>query len=466
MNFMNKLAIVAAAFCLTVMVGCEKQEQFLKRNTYSLDFSYTTSSETFTIRSTGQWYISDAPGTTAWTGVYDWVSVDKQSGVGDGETYEQITVTCQANSSDARTATIYLQGCGESDVAITLNQADGLFEFSTPLTVTSTLKKGTASSSYIRIPYLKALGNESFDVQVVQTGGAGLSVENGTYYVTEDGSGNLDIPVNGTPTAQGAVTFDITVTNLGKTGATEENLGEASSVVRAGYDENGDDIYLVYQDFNGLPWGGDGVAMLSGVVPVDATLATLTIDAETTSCAYTENGHSSGVTSTIRTSNSQLFEDLGMTGWTGYSNYMRPGYIQLGTASTNTLGQPGSLVSPTFLIPEGVSDLLLTLRVGTWTTHHDQLEAGICTKHDGVYTWVNESNYTSRYINAVKCRAYADVSAIALNKWYDYSFVLPCSGLSTSSAFSIYITVPEACWNEDGSIDAGRIYVDDIQLVY
>ena len=165
----------------------------------------------------------------------------------------------------------------------------------------------------------------------------------------------------------------------------------------------------------------------------------------------------------LRSSNAALFNLLGMTGWTGYTNYMRPGYIQLGTASLNTLGQPGSLISPEFNIPAGVTDLLLTVKLATWTAHHDKVEVGITPKHDGVYTKKNEDNYNSRYAKA-DCRAYADVSDITYNTWIEYSFVLPCEGLSSPK--SVYITIPEECWNADGSVNAGRIYVDDIKLVY
>ena len=154
-----------------------------------------------------------------------------------------------------------------------------------------------------------------------------------------------------------------------------------------------------------------------------------------------------------------------MTGWTGYTNYMRPGYIQLGTASLNTLGQPGSLISPEFNIPAGVTDMLLTVRLATWTAHHDKVEVGITPKHDGVYTNISgrESEYSSRYAKA-DCRVYADVTDIPYNTWIEYSFVLPCEGLSSPK--SVYITIPEECWNADGTVNAGRIYVDDIKLVY
>mgnify|MGYP001775519823 CR=1 FL=1 len=466
MNFINRLAFAAAAIiCMSATVGCQKQEEFLKRNTKSLDFSYVASSETFTVRATGDWYISDAPGTNAWTGVYDWVSVDKQSGTGDGITYEYVTVSCAQNTAEERTATIYLQGSGQSDVAITITQANGIFEFTTfgngqAFEVSSALHVGVASEASILIPYLKALGTETYNIKVTMDGGEGLSPVDDDFSITAAGDGNIEVPLEGTPTTQGAVTFTVTATPAGDASGEPVELGNYTTIVRSG----SDDEPLVFQDFNKLPWGGDCIAGVAGVWPADRTVANITsLDVPTETCVVGENGLGSGVTSTIRSSNAALFNLLGMTGWTGYTNYMRPGYIQLGTASLNTLGQPGSLISPEFNIPAGVTDLLLTVKLATWTAHHDKVEVGITPKHDGVYTKKNEDNYNSRYAKA-DCRAYADVSDITYNTWIEYSFVLPCEGLSSPK--SVYITIPEECWNADGSVNAGRIYVDDIKLVY
>ena len=468
MNFINRLAFAAAAIvCVSAIAGCQKQEEFLKRNTKSLDFSYVASSETFTVRATGDWYISDAPGTNQWTGVYDWVSVDKQSGTGDGITYEYVTVSCAANSAEERTATIYLQGSGQSDVAITITQANGIFEFTTlgngqAFEVSSALHAGVASDASILIPYLKALGTETYNIKVTLEGGEGLYPVDDVFSITAAGNGNLEIPLEGTPTTQGAVTFTVTATPSGETSGEAVELGEYTTIVRSG----SDDEPLVFQDFDKLPWGGDCIAGVAGVWPSDRTLANITsLDVPTTSCAVGENGLGNGVTSTIRSSNPVLYNLLGMTGWTGYTNYMRPGYIQLGTASLNTLGQPGSLISPEFNIPAGVTDMLLTVRLATWTAHHDKVEVAITKQHDGVYTNISgrESEYSSRYAKA-DCRVYADVTDIPYNTWIEYSFVLPCEGLSSPK--SVYITIPEECWNADGSVNAGRIYVDDIKLVY
>ena len=94
-----------------------------------MSFSYVESSNTFTIRATGDWYISDVPDSREWTGAYGWVHVDRLSGKGSPDTYQKITVTCDQNVSDERTATIYLHGCGEENVAIAIKQENGIFEW-------------------------------------------------------------------------------------------------------------------------------------------------------------------------------------------------------------------------------------------------------------------------------------------------------------------------------------------------
>jgi len=92
-------------------------------------FPYVESSDTFTIRATGDWQISDTPDSREWTNAYGWVHVDQLSGKGDPGTYQKVTVTCDQNTSEERNATIYLHGCGEENVAIAIRQDNGIFEW-------------------------------------------------------------------------------------------------------------------------------------------------------------------------------------------------------------------------------------------------------------------------------------------------------------------------------------------------
>ena len=123
MKFFHKLTIILALAGIGGLTACSDDDSgFLKRNLREMSFSYVESSNTFTIRATGDWYISDVPDSREWTGAYGWVHVDRLSGKGSPDTYQKITVTCDQNVSDERTATIYLHGCGEENVAIAIKQ--------------------------------------------------------------------------------------------------------------------------------------------------------------------------------------------------------------------------------------------------------------------------------------------------------------------------------------------------------
>ena len=126
MKFIHKLTIVLALGGICGLAACSDDDQgFLKRNLREMSFPYVESSDTFTIRATGDWQISDTPDSREWTNAYGWVHVDQLSGKGDPGTYQKVTVTCDQNVSDERTATIYLHGCGEENVAIAINQLAG-----------------------------------------------------------------------------------------------------------------------------------------------------------------------------------------------------------------------------------------------------------------------------------------------------------------------------------------------------
>ncbi|MFR7964869.1 MAG: BACON domain-containing protein [Alistipes finegoldii] len=130
MKFFHKLTIILALAGIGGLTACSDDDSgFLKRNLREMSFSYVESSNTFTIRATGDWYISDVPDSREWTGAYSWVHVDRLSGKGSPDTYQKITVTCDQNVSDERTATIYLHGCGEENVAIAIKQENGIFEW-------------------------------------------------------------------------------------------------------------------------------------------------------------------------------------------------------------------------------------------------------------------------------------------------------------------------------------------------
>ena len=180
MKFIHKLTIVLALGGICGLAACSDDDQgFLKRNLREMSFPYVESSDTFTIRATGDWQISDTPDSREWTNAYGWVHVDQLSGKGDPGTYQKVTVTCDQNTSEERNATIYLHGCGEENVAIAIRQDNGIFEWKPfdngqQFDVSGMLKLNAEAGAKLRIPYIKALGTEKYTVTVTQTGGDGI----------------------------------------------------------------------------------------------------------------------------------------------------------------------------------------------------------------------------------------------------------------------------------------------------
>ena len=120
----------------------------------------------------------------------------------DTDTYQKITVTCDQNVSDERTATIYLHGCGEENVAIAIKQENGIFEWKPfdngqRFGVSGLLKLNAESEASLRIPYIKAVGTEKYTVSVTQTGGNGLTAAAGSYSISSPGNGFIEIPLHG-----------------------------------------------------------------------------------------------------------------------------------------------------------------------------------------------------------------------------------------------------------------------------
>lgn len=90
--------------------------------------------------------------------------------------------------------------------------------FGTPLTLTfgtptlsGTLKVGEVSAAKILVPYTTAAGTENYTINVAVSGAgaAGINDVTGLTKTLTAGSGNIEIPISGTPTTAGAVTFTI-----------------------------------------------------------------------------------------------------------------------------------------------------------------------------------------------------------------------------------------------------------------
>lgn len=459
MKFFHKLTIILALAGIGGLTACSDDDSgFLKRNLREMSFSYVESSNTFTIRATGDWYISDVPDSREWTGAYGWVHVDRLSGKGSPDTYQKITVTCDQNVSDERTATIYLHGCGEENVAIAIKQENGIFEWKPfdngqRFGVSGLLKLNAESEASLRIPYIKAVGTEKYTVSMTQTGGNGLTAAAGSYSISSPGNGFIAIPLTGTATKQGIVTFALKVTDAA---GVETDFGEISTIVRAGFDQAGEETPLLVQNFNKFPWGGDCIGQKAGVTSADKTVANLSLDNETVSVTAGTNASIGGITSTVRNGNPSFYRAIGMEGWTGYLNYMCPGYMQFGAAGDNADGQPGNIISPVLNIPAGY-DMLLTFKVGIWAAAPDQGMVGICEKNDGF--WISKGTL-SKIVASTKSYVSLDIPAYT---WVEVSAVIPNPGSLANP--SLFISTADS-WFSGSTVKAGRWYVDDIKLVY
>lgn len=435
-NIAFYLIIAITAF----LFSCEKQEgeEFLKRNIRALAFSYQEEQQEFTIRATGNWRI-DIPEE------FSWISVSPQTGTGDGVTYEKITVSCTRNISDERQGKLLLSGSGQSDVEITVTQSNGLFEWSThangaKIAIRNNLRVNTNSTAAIAVPYSKAVGDETVDIEASITGkGAeGLSIPQTTATITEEGDGYLLIPIEGTATQQGGATISLKVDG--------EDFGEVTTLVGIGET-------ILRQNFDLLLWGGDAIGNRPGVSSVNAT-NDLSMNDETVPVAIGTNGaNGSGVTSTIRTSNPTFYAQIGLQGWLGLRNYMRPGYLQLGATSA-TDNQFGSLISPGLDIPAGQSyDIHVKLKIGLYNDPvPERLMVGLYPKD---ITGLN-TNDLSRIIEKVYIP-----SKIGFHRWVEVSCVVP----NATNNMALLLSLPEELL-QNNVVQAGRIYVDDIEVSY
>lgn len=436
---MSKLiyALIFTLISTVCLWSCKKDSpEFLKRNTDQLSFSYNESTSTFTVRSTGPWSIT-VPSESSW------IKVSPENGIGDGSTYQTVQVTCIDNSGDEREGVIYLQGSGQANVPINIKQANGVFEWlkygnGNQFSLEDLLIKGSASTAFIKIPYIKATGKEKVKAEVNFSGkgATGLSASTDPISI-EPGDGYLKIPILGTPTEQGQVDISIKVNGT--------SFGQVSTIAGIGQT-------LIDQPFDKFLWGGDCIGNKEGISTTSPT-ASMSLGDETAVCAVGTNGaNGSGVTSTIKKSNPAFFKAIGLENWSGVRNYMRPGYIQLGSASA-TGDEFGSIISPKLNLPAGSYDLLVTFRLGLYNQPTPgQLTVGLI---QGSPDGIDISNF-----NTIASKTIVPVD-FPLQKWVEFTCIIK----NATNASSLVITLPESIANA-GTVGAARVYVDDIKVSY
>lgn len=214
MNMMKKENMKSIVMLLTVflgfLIGCQKEEsvsQFLDKTTNKLTFPWEGGEKGFAIRTNnGPWTISSNGA--------DWISFDVASGMGDGKR-ESILVTVQPNRGDAREGKIQVNAGGQQS-EITVFQEDGKLTFGEAVLDVEMFNLGQAiEDTHIVFPYQKGIpGDElKFSIAVSGTGASGINPLVDHSYTIEAEKGEIRLPITGTPTKVGEVTFTLELVN-------------------------------------------------------------------------------------------------------------------------------------------------------------------------------------------------------------------------------------------------------------
>lgn len=147
---------------------------------------------------------------------------------------------------------------------------EATFSFGTPEFTATTIKAGTAIvDGKITIPYTAATGSETYNVTVAVSGDAAAGIDPIVTAVTKTltaGSGSIELPITGTPTTAGTVTFtingitELTTNTVNATVLAAGSADYTSNVSLPTADNSGDASYKASisiggGDFSGLKLG-------------------------------------------------------------------------------------------------------------------------------------------------------------------------------------------------------------------
>lgn len=316
----------ASVLCL---VSCSDDPDVapIKRDTDEINVTYQTGATArFSVRFNGAWEARAVCTDEAGNVVDNWFAVSPGEGIGNGSSYQYVTVTASRNAGAVRTGTIVLSsrgGAGEQ--AITVTQDDGTFSVGVP-EISGTLRSGKPSAAMLVVGYDKAFGGEALVVKTALEGAGaeGLSVAE-IYETTieEEGGGSVSIPIGGTPGFLGELICKIVVTVDG----VEVFDGEVTASVVS-------DSELFRMGFERFVWGGDYVANKAGISPVPGGgEATAAYDGAEPDAGGGTTAGTNGAKDMFKTMSDAYRANRGITEWTGLRCYERPGYIRLGTGT-------------------------------------------------------------------------------------------------------------------------------------
>lgn len=137
----------------------------------------------------------------------DWIRLNPDSGSGNGIEYQTYYIQVSGNLGEAREGTFYLVH-GGNRFPVVVHQEKTNFEFG-ELYMSGLLKQNQLSNAYLAIPYKNATGLEPASVTCTMTGATGGLQVNGGEFTLTAGNGSIIIPIEGTPTDSGDISFTV-----------------------------------------------------------------------------------------------------------------------------------------------------------------------------------------------------------------------------------------------------------------
>ena len=422
-----------------LFAGCTSDDDtanVIKRDTNELSLAYANgSSGQLSVRYNGSWEASVATGC-------DWLllsvggseAATSISSVGNGSDYQYLVMTANRNTGEARQTTVYLrQANSQEALEITVKQAAGIFEVSNP-SIKGDVKQNVASSAYISVPYLKAVGGENVVIEAELSGVTdGLSIQSPyTTVIQKEGDGQLSLPIEGTAVEMGALTIKI---KLSIDGTEVYNGTLNTSVVN--------DNFIWSFDFSLCIYGGDPMANKKGVTQTGAQMVISDgIDWGKTDGLSEVSVGTSGTQDYFKggspeAAHEALLAARNMTGWSGSCVYEHPGYVKMATGAkagwiqTPAMGKVSSL--------SNTQDVVLSFDLAHWTQAKDPIRLEIIGSGEVAgFTQFDPPQYDG-YSNA---------------QWGQFTVTIKGAGPTT--AFK---------WYTEATDGNGRFMIDNIKLM-
>lgn len=346
-NFIN---IGIAVLLLSFIASCSKDDNtpFLKRDTDELSFAYGESKATFTVRTNGQWSIDLSEA--------DWATVDQAQGVNDGENVQVVTVTASRNIGEARQGVIKIV-TPEKQALIQIAQEEGKVVFGTPYFSKPLVPDFVLEDAYLVIPYSKGGLSEaaSVSVEVSGAGATGIQISPMSADMSAQ-NGEVRVPITGTPTTAGTVTFRIQI--LG------QDITVNTSVQEQGNTDPVGEVYLL-QNFDLLVLGGDHVGGVAGLHLVGGwtSFEGKNVLPENAQYAVSGTRNTDGTSDYFSTMHASYVASRGLGGWTGLRVYERPGYLKISTAAS----VDGYIATPKLTAITGWADVKVKFSAARWS---------------------------------------------------------------------------------------------------